>query len=291
MIDFHEMWYESEDGLRLFARDYPCLDNKRPGDPTIVCIPGLTRNSADFHALCFSLQKRFRVIAVDLRGRGRSDYDSEPANYQPLSYVKDVQTLIAKLELDRVVFIGTSLGGLVSLLIGAQKPAWLQALIINDFGPELDQAGLDRIKSYVGKSPPVRNWSEAVAQCKATNGTELPDLSEAQWLTFARNVFRQDASGRPVLAYDPAIARPFENNEAKADASPLWAAFEALPAVPILVIRGAISDLLSSDCVAQMQGRRNDLRCMEVPNRGHAPLLNEPVALAAIESLLSSLRE
>lgn len=291
MKKFNDIYFRSHDGLNLYARDYSCLD-PGPGHPTLVCIPGLTRNSADFHALCLKLQSHCRAVAVDLRGRGRSEYDRRAENYVPPTYVKDVQNLIETLKLQRVVFVGTSLGGLISLLIASGQPDYLRALVINDFGPDLEQAGLDRIKSYVGQSAPVRSWEQAIAQSREINGRELPDLSEAEWLEFAKNVYREGPGGCPELAYDPAIAEPFKymESEATSGENPLWAAYDALPLVPLLLIRGALSDLLSASCVAEMRRRHGDFRYAEVPNRGHAPLLNEPAALEAIETLLRDLQ-
>lgn len=296
MNDFHEIWYSSDDGLRLFARDYPyspelsAQDITRPA-PTVLCIPGLTRNSADFHLLCRQLQTRCRAIAVDLRGRGRSDYDSEPANYHPGIYVQDVLALIEHLGLGKLIFIGTSLGGLVSMLIGASHPDLVEALVLNDFAPELQSADLERIKSYVGKAPAVSNWAEAVAQSQQLNRNELPDLSEEEWLAFTRNLYQEDSHGRPVLAYDPAIAESFGQTEGAPDSSLLWTVFDALPAdAPLLLIRGALSQLLAPGCIEEMQRRHRNFNWVEVPNRGHAPLLNEPMALEAINDLLLRVR-
>ncbi|MGQ9425015.1 alpha/beta fold hydrolase [Gilvimarinus sp. F26214L] len=288
MSEYNELWYRSADGLRLFARDYS--GSRSGADPTIVCIPGLTRNSADFHQLCVHLQAGFRVIAVDLRGRGRSDRDENPANYHPGIYVEDVNRLIDELGLASVVFVGTSLGALVSMLIAAARPRLPAALVLNDFGPELRKQDLQRIKSYVGNVAPVADWEAAVNQCRAVNGRELPDLSDRQWLDFAKNLYRQEPGGNLVLDYDARIAEPFNQSEADPDPAALWAVYDALPDVPLLVLRGALSELLGAECVKEMQRRRDKLNWVEVPNRGHAPLLNEPPALEAIDGLLRSLK-
>jgi pimeloyl-ACP methyl ester carboxylesterase len=291
MREYNEAWYTSEDGLRLFARDYICLDQSSASDLTVVCLPGLTRNSADFHSLAVHLRQHHQVFALDLRGRGRSDWDSNPANYNPGVYLRDLQNFVQAKTLRKVVLVGTSLGGLISMLTASTQPSWLQGIIINDFGPELDQAGLDRIKSYVGKSAPVENWEQAVEQNRSVNGTALPDLDESQWLQFTRNLYREDDHGRPVLNYDPAIAVPFETAPATFDAAPLWAAYDALPAIPVLLLRGELSDLLSTVCAEEMCRRRPSLLCTEVPNRGHAPLLDEPASLGAIDAFLEKLRQ
>ncbi len=289
MTDFTDVWYKSSDGLILYARDYE--PEKKPGDEdiTIICIPGMTRNAADFHELALHLQNSYRVISVDLRGRGRSSYDKISSNYNPATYVADIAALIKELELGSILFIGTSLGGLISMLISATTPEYVKGIIINDFAPEIQQSGLRRIQSYVGKAAPVQNWDEAVAQAKQFNGKELPDLSDENWLAFARNVYRNNAAGIPVLDYDPAISEPFTSHAGNAELATLWPVYDALPQIPILLIRGELSDIVSSQCVAEMQRRRKNLQYAEIRGRGHAPLLNEPEALQAIDKLLQFL--
>ncbi|MCW8195358.1 alpha/beta hydrolase [Proteobacteria bacterium 005FR1] len=287
MSDYNELWYQSEDGLRLFARDYPCTDAVA-GNPVIICLPGLTRNSADFHALALHLQRHYRVLALDLRGRGRSEWDANPENYNPGVYVRDLLHLQKTLDLQNVTLVGTSLGGLMSMLTASMQPSWLRGIVINDMGPDLNQGGMDRIKSYVGKSEPVADWEEAVAQNKSVNGSALPNLSEAQWQQFTRGLYREDDDGKPVLNYDPAIAIPFETAPATFDPAPLWAAFDAIPEMPMLLIRGALSDLLPAECADEMKRRRPSLAYAEIPNRGHAPLLDEPESIAAIDAMLEA---
>ena len=286
MHDFNDVWYTSRDGIELYARDYRSSRNADKEATAIVCLPGMTRNSADFHTLALHLRARFRVIAVDLRGRGRSGHDPDSSNYNPVTYVADVNGLIEHLHLTRVIFIGTSLGGLVAMLIAASRPDYVQALILNDLAPEIEQAGLRRIQSYVGKAAPVQNWGEACAQARLFNGTELPDLTDEQWLAFARNIYHQEGDGPPVLAYDPAIAEPFNSREGNTALASLWPVYDALPQIPLLLIRGEFSDIVARESVQEMQRRRNILQYAEIPNRGHAPLLNEPEALRAIDQLL-----
>ena len=283
MTDYREHWYTSEDGLRLFARDYA------PPQPraTVLCMHGLTRNCADFADLCTTLRAEgFRLIALDQRGRGRSDYDPNPDNYQPGTYVRDTLRLLEGLGLPRVIAMGTSLGGLMTMIMAVLRPGLLQAAVLNDIGPIVESAGLERIKAYVGRSEPPRDWNEAAATARAINGLAFPDYTDADWLRFARRTFREGADGRPVPAYDAAIARPMANASDSAVPPDLWPAFAALRDVPTLVIRGALSDVLSRDCVAAMHARKPDLRSVEVVDRGHAPALDEPGALAAIKALL-----
>lgn len=285
MTNYQDIWYTSDDGLRLYARDYPC----RAGDdaPLLLCMHGLTRNSADFHDLALHLCEHYRVVVVDQRGRGRSDYDSHVANYTPLTYVQDMWVLLDLLNAQQVILIGTSMGGLMAMLMTAMQGRRIRAVVLNDIGPELDQRGLDRIKNYVGKSAPVTDWDEAVAQAKKINRVAFPDFSETQWHDFTHGIYH-DEKGVPVLSYDPAIAQPMQADDSNAVPPDLWPVFDALIEIPLLVIRGALSDLLALECVAKMRTRKPDLIAVDIPQRGHAPTLTEPDALTAIEAFLSA---
>lgn len=289
MADYKDVWYQSGDGLRLFARDYPCRDERVAEPATILCMHGLTRNSADFAGLASYLSERYRVVSVDNRGRGRSDYDSDIANYTPVTYVQDMFQLLGELGVDQVILCGTSMGGLMSFIMGAMQPARIRAMILNDIGPEVDQAGLDRIKGYVGKMKPVTSWGEAIAQAKEINGIAFPDLSDVEWEDFARGIYR-DEGGVPVLAYDPAISQPMDEDESGAVPPDLWPLFDAIAAIPMLVIRGETSDILAPTCVATMREKKPDLQFEEIPNRGHAPTLNESASRTAIDTFLQGLK-
>jgi len=286
MDNYNDCWYHSNDGLRLYARDYHCHDSDNPDPPTILCMHGLTRNSADFAGLADHLYERFRVIAVDQRGRGRSEYDGDAGNYNPQVYVQDMFTLLDHLKVARVTLIGTSMGGLMSFLMAAMQPERIKAMIINDIGPEVDPGGLARIKGYVGKSAQVTNWDEAVAQCRAINESAFPDFSDEQWRDFARGMFCEE-DGIPVLAYDPAIAQSLD--EERVDVAPpdLWPVFERCASKPMLLIRGADSDILAPACVARMRDCHDALQVAEIPRRGHAPTLTERTSLVAIDAFLS----
>ena len=288
MADYRDHYYQSDDGLRLYARDYSCRDATIADPDTVLCMHGLTRNSADFAGLAEHLCQRYRVISVDNRGRGLSAYDSDVSHYTPAVYVHDMFTLLAGLDIDQVILCGTSMGGLMSFVMAAMQPARIRGMIINDIGPEVDQAGLDRIKAYVGKAKPVTNWEEAIAQAREINAIAFPDFSDQEWEDFTRGLYR-DEGGVPVLAYDPAIAQPMADEESGAVPADLWPVFEASAAIPMLVLRGATSDILAPECVATMREKHPGLQAVEVPNRGHAPTLNEPVSRAAIDSFLQSL--
>jgi pimeloyl-ACP methyl ester carboxylesterase len=288
MDNYVDCWYHSDDGLRLYARDYACRDRDRENPATLLCMHGLTRNCADFADLAEHLCERYRVVAVDQRGRGRSDYDPEVGNYTPLTYVRDMFTLLDKLQLQEVILVGTSMGGLMSFLMATTQPGRVRAMIINDIGPELDPRGLERIKGYVGKAAPVSSWEEAVAQAREINEVAFPDFTDREWLDFTRGIYREE-DGVPVLAYDPAIAQPMADEDGDAVPPDLWPVFDTVTAIPMLVVRGAHSDILAPECVQTMQRRKPDLQVAEIPNRGHAPTLTEPASLVAIDAFLGLL--
>jgi len=288
MTDYNDFWYTSHDGLRLYARDYFRAANKNKNAKTILCMHGLTRNSADFEDICNELANDYRLIVVDQRGRGSSDYDPDPANYNPLVYVQDMFLLLDKLELSSVILLGTSMGGIMAMMMAAMKPEMVQAIIINDVGPEIAEKGLDRLKKYVGKSAPVTNWDEAAKQAATINGIAFPEANDQDWLKFAKRIYREDGKGRPVLAHDPNIAIPLSNNENNSVAPDLWPVYEQILDKPILLIRGELSDILDAECVRKMQNMKPDLVCLEVANIGHAPLLSEAGVQPAIEKFLSN---
>ncbi len=289
MTNYRDHYYYSSDGLRLYARDYLCSDGGTTAK-TVLCMHGLTRNSADFAGLAEHLSERYRVISVDNRGRGLSEYDSNSANYAPATYVRDMFTLLADLDVDRVILCGTSMGGLMAFVMAAMQPERIRGMIINDIGPEVAQAGLDRIKAYVGKSKPVSDWQEAIAQAKETNAVAFPDFSDREWEDFTRGIYR-DVDGVPVLAYDPAISQPMSDEKSGAVPPDLWPVFEASAAIPMLVVRGESSDILAPGCVQTMREKHPGLQSVEVPHRGHAPTLNEPTARTAIDDFLAGLND
>ena len=285
MAGYSDLYYRSADGLRLYARDYQHPSPRA----TLLCMHGLTRNSADFAGIAEHLAPRYRLIVVDQRGRGLSEWDADVDNYQPAVYVQDMFKLLDELGLNKVILLGTSMGGLMSMIMASMQPDRFSGVILNDIGPVIDPAGLERIKGYVGKSGPVASWEEAVAQARDINGKEFPDYDEKDWLRFAQALYREDAEGVPVLAYDPAIAQPMAENQEAAVPPDLWPAFDTLAGLPCLVIRGALSDILAPECVAEMRSRKPDLTVAEIANRGHAPTLDEAACIAAIDDFLESL--
>jgi pimeloyl-ACP methyl ester carboxylesterase len=282
--DYREHFVTLRDGLRMYCREYGPNVGVADVGAAVLCLPGLTRNCRDFESLARALAPRHRVLTPDLRGRGRSDRDPVWQNYQPLTYAQDVGELLAALRAPRVVLIGTSLGGLIAMILAMMKPECLAGVMLNDIGPELDPRGLARIASYVGKLPPVTTWQEAAAQAKLVNGGALPDFTDEDWMRFARAAYRDDGAGLPLLDMDPRIGDAARQSGGAAP--DLWMLFRALRAVPTSVLRGELSDLLAESTVERMLREKPDLRVTVVPGRGHAPTLDEPVSRAAIEQLL-----
>lgn len=285
MAQFQDRWLTTEDGLRIYARDYP--NDRAPF--TVLCLHGLTRNSADFEELAPVLAARYRVLVMDQRGRGRSDYDPTPANYHLGTYVADTFALLDALEVDDAALIGTSMGGLMSMVMGSTAPQRFRGMVLNDIGPVVEAAGLERIRGYVGGGGSVAGWDEAVAQIQANNAAAFPNLSDAEWQDFARRLYRERVPGELEPAYDPAIAEPMNADSTAAVPGDLWELFDTLADIPMLVLRGELSDILSAETVAEMARRKPGLQHVEVPGCGHAPLLSEPPAVRAIEHFLGEL--
>jgi pimeloyl-ACP methyl ester carboxylesterase len=287
-VTYEEKFFRSPDGLKLHYRDYA----GDPGRVPLLCLHGLTRNCKDFDSLARHLAPRRRVIAPDQRGRGQSQYDPVWMNYHPLTYVGDMWTLLSELGLQRVIVIGTSLGGLMAIIMAAVRAQAFAGVVLNDIGPEVDPAGIARIQSYVGRLPPVRNWSDAVEQVKTIFGPALPDYTAAQWDQFARNSFIEDAAGVPRLAADPKIGDAVRAIQPPPGAvQGMWLAFGALKNIPTLALRGAHSDLLSVQTFERMQREVPKLMRVTVPNRGHPPQLDEPQSLQALDLFIDGIAE
>jgi pimeloyl-ACP methyl ester carboxylesterase len=275
----------TKDGPKLFLREY-AGHGGRTRVP-VLCIPGLTRNSADFEVVAPRIAALGRrVLAIDLRGRGFSDYDPDPGRYRPDVYVGDVLYALETLGVARAVFIGTSLGGIVTMLAATMEPERVAAVVLNDIGPVVDPAGLARIASYVGKSGPFASWSALIEAVKASQGQAFPAADDSFWKTFVRRVAHALPDGRVAFSYDPAIAQVFSQPQTEPTPS-LLPFFQALVAKPVLVVRGALSDILSADGVAAMKQAKPDIDYIEVPRVGHAPSLEEPEAWQAIAAFLA----
>ena len=284
---YAERRWTSPDGLSLFARDYAPADG--PARLPVIAIHGLTRNSADFEVIAALIaQSGRRVLAVDVRGRGQSDRAPDPMTYTPDVYAKDVVALMEQSGIEKAVFLGTSMGGLITMALTAIKPKAIAAAILNDVGPELAPEGLARIAAYAGQPLVIETWADAAAYARRINETALPHYTDADWAAFARRTFREGAEGAPVLDYDPDISAPIKAAGAKALIPNLWPYFRALARKkPTLLLRGATSDLLSPAIVAKMRKAAPAMAYAEVPGVGHAPMLDEPEARAAIFEFLA----
>lgn len=282
MAAYDDRWWPAADGVRLHARDY-AGDATRP---PLVCLPGLTRNARDYAALADQLAGAWRVLAVDLRGRGESGAAKDPASYVPATYVADLQAMTAALGLGRFVVVGTSLGGLVALLLAQAEPGRLAGAVLNDVGPEIEAAGLQRIRGYVGRPSSFPTWMHAARGVQEANRDVYPAWGIEDWLAMAKRLYRLTASGKIVLDYDLKIAEPFRTADAAAPPD-LWPALDALRAVPVLVVRGERSDVLSAATAQRMAAALPGAELVTVPGVGHAPTLAEPIAAEALDRLLA----
>jgi len=272
----------AQDGLRLHVREHG--DRTAAGLP-VVCLPGLARTTADFDRLAAALagdpDRPRRVLALDYRGRGLSDHDRDPGNYSLPVELADVMTVLTARAVGAAVFVGTSRGGLITMALAAVRPAAIAGAVLNDIGPVIEPQGLMRIKSYVGRLPQPRGFEEGADILRRLFGAQFTRLSDADWLASAHRNWRQQ-DGRLVLAYDPRLSRALASVDAAHPPPPLWPQFDALGNVPLMVIRGANSDILSAATVAAMQARRRDTVVVEIPDQGHAPLLAEADTIARI---------
>ncbi len=284
-VQYTENYYTSADDLQLYYRDY---NHVSPDAPTVLCMPGLTRNTKDFNDIAAHMAKTCRVICVDQRGRGKSEWDPKPANYTPPVYIQDMMILLDLLQPTKLVAFGTSLGGLMTMMMAAMKPGIFIGAILNDIGPEIDPKGIERIVSYVGKGTPPETWAEAVEAVKGANTGIYPTFNEDDWLAFTQKLYRDDM-GKPVLQYDPALGATFENSN-NAPQPDMWPLFDALSSTPTVVLRGGLSDILSAATLEKMASRHPNCTPVTVADKGHVPLMTEPECLNAIDTLLKKLR-
>lgn len=269
------------EGLRLHYREWDGPASR----PTILCLPGLTRNARDFEDLGNHLGGRFRVLAPSFRGRGKSDHASDPMTYIPPTYAFDMMQFLPAVGAKDVVIVGTSLGGLVGMIMAVSPNSPVKGLAMNDIGPEIDTDGLARIAAHVGKGGNWPDWQTAAKALADEQGDVYPDWGMDDWLAHAKRLCREDENGWIVWDYDPEIATPF-NAPPSADTPDLWAIF-ALCTCPILTVRGEHSDILSENTLKQMAERHPKLDSVTVPRVGHVPLLNEPSAQEALDKWLT----
>lgn len=279
---FIDQFWTSQDGLKLHFREYP-----GPADrPAVLCLPGLTRNARDFHHLAQRFGGQWRVICPDLRGRGDSAYAKDSASYNPLQYVEDVGLLLEQARIDRFVAIGTSLGGLMIMMLAMQVPHRIAGALLNDVGPEISPAGLERIRGYVGQGRSFSTWMHAARALIEAQGEVFPGYAVTDWLDMAKRAMVVGSNGRIVFDYDMRIAEPIAQ---AGDAPPvdMWPALAALKGRPVTLLRGALSDVLAKDVFRKMAKKLPEADAVEVPRVGHAPMLSESEAVAAIERLMA----
>lgn len=285
MAAWSDGYWWSNDGLRLHYRDY----TGRGDRPPILCIPGLTRNARDFEGVADRLAGEWRLLCVELRGRGESAYAKDPMTYVPLTYLQDMEALIRELDLKRFILFGTSLGGLITMLLANAGADRIAAALINDIGPVLEPRGLERIRGYVGRSQGWPTWMHAARHFAETQREVFPKWKLEQWLVFAKRLCRLGPNGRITFDYDMRIAEPFKL-PGGATGFDLQRAFAGLKGVPSLVVRGERSDLLTAETVAAMLAENPAMTSVTVPDVGHAPTLEEPEAVAATDALLARAR-
>ncbi|GLR48710.1 alpha/beta fold hydrolase [Sphingomonas astaxanthinifaciens] len=286
MASFEDRSYNSADGLRLHYRDYAGGD---PDQPPILCLPGLTRNCRDFEPVADRFAGEWRVLSLDFRGRGQSAADPDPSHYMPATYARDVLKLLDQLGIADAVFVGTSLGGLVTMLIGAMEEERIAGALLNDIGPEVSPQGIERIRNYVGKAADWPSFAAAGAAFAERAGDVYPHWGAAEWERFARRTCREEG-GAVVLDYDMAIAQPFaQANEATQPN--LWPWLDHLKDKPVTILRGALSDLFDAPVAERMVRELGpNAELVTVPDVGHAPSFDEPESIAAVERLLARVR-
>jgi pimeloyl-ACP methyl ester carboxylesterase len=284
--NWREIRFSSNNGLTLYARRY---GEARPGVRPVLCLPGLTRNSADFHDLASFLASHptrpRQVLCPDYRGRGKSDYDPEWRNYSPFVELLDTLDLMSIMGLEHAAIIGTSRGGIIAMLMAAVRPNAMSALVLNDIGPEIETAGLARIMGYAGKVPLPATWEEASELVRSMNKRFFTNLSEDDWAELARQLFAE-RNGRPAPGYDTKLADALSEIDIAQKIPTMWPQFEALTRIPVLVLRGEHSDLLSAATVAEMEARHPRLASVTVHAQGHAPLLKDRFTIGIIADFL-----
>ncbi len=285
---WQDIYYESFDDLRLYARHYPAPDERFR---SIVCLGGLTRNSRDFHTLATYLstysETPRNVYCIDYRGRGRSAFDPNWHNYTPNTELTDVLDFLTVQGLHQVGIVGTSRGGIIAMLMAVARPTVMGPVVLNDIGPIIETRGLARIVNYVRRMPVPKTWADAMEIMREINGRGFPDFTDAQWDQMARSVF-EERKGRLVLSYDRKLAKAIGTTDLSRPLSPLWPQFTALGTSPTFVIRGELSDILSVETLLEMVERHPNLRTMTVAEQGHAPTLAEQDQVEAISAFFAA---
>lgn len=289
---FQDRAYVSSDGLTLHLRDYDPGSQATEGRLPVICLPGLTRNSRDFHQLALILSQDQviprRVIALDYRGRGLSEWDENKANYNLAVEARDVIEACAYMKIDRAAFIGTSRGGLILHLLAGMKSDLVAAAILNDIGPIIEAEGLMKIRDDLNTARQPRDMKEAAALLKQRQGADFPALSDSDWAEMATAIYR-DIDGQLVPDVDPAIAMQLLSIDFAKPVPDLWAHYENFEQLPLMAVRGENSALLSESTVTAMADRHAGLKIVRVPGQGHPPLLHLQPALSNIRSFLAAI--
>lgn len=284
---FSHQYWQSADGLSLHFRDYPASGASGADRPPVICLHGLTRNARDFEALAPRIAAQgWRVLAPEMRGRGRSAYAPDPASYAVPTYVADLLALLAQESIERFVSIGTSMGGLITMGVAAIAPERIAAVLLNDVGPVVEPAGLERIKAYVGQGRSFATWMHAARALAELHGETYPGYALEDWLAMAKRTMVLVGSGRIAFDYDMKIAEPILASEEAAVPPDLWPMLRALAGRPAVLVRGAHSPILSAATLEEMASALPGARKVTVPATGHAPTLDEPEVRAAIDAML-----
>lgn len=285
MAQYEDKYWWAADGLRLHYRDY-AADAEYADRPPLLCLHGLTRNARDHASFADRYAGKWRVICPEMRGRAESAYAKDPMTYVPLTYVQDVERLLTDLALKKFVAVGTSMGGIMTMIMAPTHRDRLAGVLLNDIGPTIEKEGLDRIKGYVGTGGSHQTWVHAARALAEGQASNYPDYKLDDWLAMAKRLYRLNSSGRIVLDYDMRIAEPFKvpGNEAGVDMWPVMAAFKD---IPTLILRGALSDLMS-DATGQRMVRDigGSAEFVTISRVGHTPTLDEPQSIAAVDRLL-----
>jgi pimeloyl-ACP methyl ester carboxylesterase len=285
MAAFEDGYWESADGLRLHYRDYAGPASRSP----LIFMPGLTRNVRDFEPVADMLGGKRRMLAIEFRGRGESGYAKDPMSYAPATYAQDVDALIRRLGLKGFILLGTSLGGIVAMLLAASWKEKLKGVILNDIGPEIGATGLERIRGYVGQGRNFETWMHAARAMSEAQGDIYPSFGLNEWLRFAKRTCKLTSNGRIVFDYDMKISEPFKQAGGEAGAD-LWPLFEGLAGVPLLILRGETSDILEQPAAAKMLKKHKGAQLVNISGVGHAPSLDEADAQTAIREFLGGIK-
>jgi pimeloyl-ACP methyl ester carboxylesterase len=273
-VPYRHLFVSATDGLKLHAREYgPRVSTTL----AVVCLPGMARHAADFHDLAVALaeedRRPRRVLALDYRGRGRSEWDGDWRRYDLKVEMNDVLHVLAAAGVHEAVLVGTSRGGLLTMMLSAARPSLIRGAVLNDAGPVVEAKGLVRIRSYLGKMPTPRDYRDGAEILRRLSDAQFPSFGDAEWEAAARGTWTEDGTGRLALAYDPALARTLEGLDPEAPLPSIWPLFEGLTRVPVLVLRGEHSDILSAETLSAMAKAHPDIEQVVVPGQGHAPML------------------